>query len=141
MRKTLAFVGGLFVIVIVVILWSRILSGSSPISATKISVAKVTTVPSTEAVINWTTPELYPTMLRDPMEMQPSPQPTGDTNSVPFVIKSIVYVNDNPQASTAMINGQMFREGQSVNGATIVRIDPKSVEFTANGKNWKQQVQ
>ena len=55
-----------------------------------------------------------------------------------LVVKGIVFSANKP---SAIINNQIYSEGQTVNGATISKITKESVEFEANEKRWSQFVQ
>jgi hypothetical protein len=55
-----------------------------------------------------------------------------------IAVKGIVYSKDNP---SAVIGSQIVHEGDKVSGATIVKINEKSVDFEMNGKKWTQKVQ
>ena len=137
-KKTLAMVGLLSVVLVVVVMWTGVFS-SSPSRPAASTVA--TAAASSEARIDWAPPEPYPGNLRDPMQVgSVSKSNDGDSASGfgSFVVKAIVFSADNP---TAVINGQIVRIGKTVNGATVTKINKDSVEFTANGKSWKQQVE
>jgi hypothetical protein len=99
-----------------------------------------TAVANSASNIAWTPPEPYPANFRDPMQVGSTGGGGGGSVSGPggFVVKSIVFSADNP---TAVINGQIVQTGKIVNGATVTKINKDSVEFSANGKSWKQQVE
>jgi hypothetical protein len=120
-------------------MWTGVFS-SSPSRPVVSTVA--TAAAGNESRIDWTPPEPYPSNMRDPMQVgSVSRASGGDSNSVSFggfVVKSIVFSADNP---TAVINGQIVKVGKTINGAMVAKINKDSVEFTANGKSWKQQVE
>jgi hypothetical protein len=86
----------------------------------------------------WKIPEPYPTTLRDPMKFGTVTTTTTDSNPGNLDIKGIVYSEDNP---SAVIGTEIVHEGETVSGATIVKINKSSIEFEMNGKKWTQQVQ
>ena len=65
-----------------------------------------------------------------------------DANSpLPMValsVKGIVYSDDKP---SAIVNGQIVYQGEEVDGAKIVKINRKTVEFMAENTSWTQEVQ
>jgi hypothetical protein len=142
-RKTIAMVGLLSVAFFVIAGWTGLFSSSSAkIGSTGSTVA--TAAASSQVRIDWTPPEPYPANFRDPMQVG-SVSKASNGNSASevsgfggFVVKSIVFSEDNP---TAVINGQIVKAGKVINGATVTKINKDSVEFTANGKSWKQQVE
>jgi hypothetical protein len=141
-RKSLAAVGLFSVGLLVALMWSGVFS-SSPAGAGNTNSTVATAAASNEGRIDWTPPEPYPANFRDPMQVgSVSSSKTNGGGSASgfggFLVKSIVFSADNP---TAVINGQIVKVGQTINGATVTKINKDSVEFTANGKSWKQQVE
>jgi hypothetical protein len=97
-----------------------------------------------KTVQDWTSPQPLPADLRDATsiaskqtELTENPV-DGGSDSVELVVKGIVYSQNKP---SAIINNQIMTEGQTINGATIVRITKETVEFKSNDKQWTQQVQ
>jgi len=93
------------------------------------------------AQIDWEIPELYPTTLRDPMQLAPVVTVTNQTETkelVQLIVKSILYSQDN---SSAIISNRIVHEGDQIQGASITKIDKDSVEFEMNGKKWTQEIQ
>jgi hypothetical protein len=86
--------------------------------------------------INWELPAVIPDNLRDPMVFGATGQ-GKETASGP-VVKGIVYSEDNPRA---VVGGRIVSAGDIVGGATVVKINPNSVEFTMGDKNWTQKVE
>ena len=86
--------------------------------------------------INWPVPAPYPTDIRDPMVLD-SEQPLYVEPEKP-VVRGIVHSEDRP---FAIIGIKMMQEGEQVQGATIVKINPDSVVFTKDGKQWTQEVE
>jgi hypothetical protein len=94
--------------------------------------------------IDWVMPPLYPEILRDPMKfgtlIEPPklpPDQVEDTAPRP-VVKGIVYSEDNP---CAVVGDRIVSAGDEVDGATVVKINPDSVEFAAGDKKWTQKVE
>ena len=86
--------------------------------------------------INWELPAVIPDNLRDPMVFGSTGQGKGTTNGP--VVKGIVYSEDK---SCAIVGNRVVSAGDIVEGATIVKINPDSVEFTKGDKNWTQKVE
>jgi hypothetical protein len=86
--------------------------------------------------INWELPAVIPDNLRDPMVFGATGQ-GKETTSGP-VVKGIVYSEDNP---CAVVGDRIVSAGDTVGGATVVKINPDSVEFTMGDKNWTQKVE
>ena len=89
------------------------------------------------STIDWQIPEAYPTTLRDPMQFKQVAMPTPDETGK-LSIKGILYSEQNP---SVIIGIEILHEGDTVSGATIVKINEDSVEFEMNGKKWTQKVQ
>ena len=53
------------------------------------------------------------------------------------VVNGILFSIENP---SAVLDGQIIKEGDIVYGAKVVKIDRATVEFKRNGKRWKQWV-
>ena len=132
-KATVILVPVLFIVLIFV--FSRVLSTSSH------KIAKAQNFGPTGNVggsnkIDWQIPDPYPTVLRDPMQF--GSVATAQTGTSGLIIKGIVYSKDNP---SAVIGSQIVHEGDKVSGATIVKINEKSINFEMNGKKWTQKVQ
>lgn len=97
---------------------------------------------------NWKSPESLPQDLRNatsPVSKSPVSKPgteqqsgTETANSDQWVVKGIVFSKNKP---SAIINNQIFSEGEVFNGITITKITKETVEFEANEKRWTQTVQ
>ena len=85
--------------------------------------------------INWELPAVIPDNLRDPMVLGATGQGEGTTSGP--VVKGIVYSEDK---SSAIVGERIVSAGDTVGGATIVKINPDSVEFTMGDKKWTQKV-
>lgn len=98
---------------------------------------------SKKSAQDWKTPQPLPADLRDATSTAfKQTDSTGDTSvtsgSGDLVVRGIVFSQNKP---SAIINGEILTEGQSINGVTIVRITKEAVEFKSNDKQWTQQVQ
>lgn len=92
---------------------------------------------------DWKKPEPLPADLRnatipvlrgaDPEQVNSAASGSGE-----LVVKGIVFSQNKP---SAIINNQIFTEGQSVRGAQIIKITKEYVEFEADGNRWTQNVQ
>lgn len=88
------------------------------------------------AVITWQKPELYPMFMRDPTQLSAVGSYAAGVGSI--AVKGIVYSDDKP---SVVIGSEIMHEGETVGGATIVKINNDSVEFSMDGKTWTQKVQ
>jgi len=93
-------------------------------------------VAAASSQIDWQIPPLYPTTLRDPMQIG-SVSTTTEGEIGQITVKGIVYSEDDP---SAIIGTEIMHEGGKVSGATIVKINKDSVEFEMNGKRWTEKV-
>ncbi|MGA2172779.1 MAG: hypothetical protein ABSG82_07200 [Sedimentisphaerales bacterium] len=85
--------------------------------------------------IDWELPPLYPETLRDPMRFSSTAH--GRENAGGPIVKGIVYSEDNPRA---IVGDRIVSTGDVVDGATVVKINPDSVEFTVGDKTWTQKI-
>ena len=88
-----------------------------------------------EKNINWRIPEVYPSTLRDPMQLNSSP--AGQEDSGNLIVKGIMCSEDRP---SAVIDDKIVHQGDKVSGATVVKINKNNVEFEMDGKKWTQEV-
>ncbi len=87
--------------------------------------------------INWELPSPYPANLRDPMKFGAvTREQKVETNTI--VVKGIVYSEDKP---AAVVGEDIVFEGDTVEGVTVVKINPDSVEFAMGEKKWTQRVE
>ncbi len=86
--------------------------------------------------VDWKIPPPYPSTMRDPMQFGRSTQ-QADEGMRP-VIRGIVYSEENP---SAIIGQDIVFEGGTVMGATVVKINPDSVEFAKGDEKWTQEVE
>jgi hypothetical protein len=86
--------------------------------------------------IDWEPPPPYPETIRDPMVFGAVTQNQEDTGGL--VVKGIVYSEDNP---IAVVGDRIVSVGDVVQGATVLKINPNSVEFAIGDKKWTQKVE
>ena len=98
--------------------------------------AKTNVAAAVDSQINWQIPPPLPENFRDPMVFGSSGQSQQDQGGP--VVKGIVYSEDNP---CAVVGERIVSVGDTVNGATVMKINPDSVEFTAGDKKWTQKVE
>jgi hypothetical protein len=55
-----------------------------------------------------------------------------------IALSGILYSEDDP---SAIIGGNIVKEGDIINGAKVVKIHKDMVEFEKNGKKWTQRTQ
>ncbi len=88
------------------------------------------------AVTGWQKPEPYPIYMRDPTQLSAAGSYMTGTGSI--AVRGIVFSEDNP---AVVVGSEIMHEGDTVGGATILKINRDSVEFTMEGKVWTQRVQ
>jgi type II secretory pathway component PulC len=87
--------------------------------------------------IDWPVPPVYSVELRDPMQLGPRQKIiVKKTNDL--VVRGISHSEDRKYA---VIGTQTVQEGDVIQGATIVEINPNNVVFERDGKRWPQEVQ
>ena len=87
--------------------------------------------------INWEIPQPIPANLRNPMVFGP-PQLRETELLEALAVKGIVYSEDN---SSAIIGDRIVSAGDTVAGATIVKINSDSVDFAMGDKKWTRKVE
>jgi hypothetical protein len=87
--------------------------------------------------ITWELPQLIPVSLRDPMVFG-AVSTAGKESTAGPVVKGIVYSEDNP---CAVVGDRIVSVGDTVAGATVVKINPDSVDFAMGDKKWNQKVE
>ena len=53
------------------------------------------------------------------------------------VVSGILYVVED---SSALVDDHIVKEGETIYGVTVVKIDKDAVEFSKCGKTWRQRV-
>jgi hypothetical protein len=86
--------------------------------------------------INWQLPPPYPENIRDPMVFVTITQPQEGVGRP--VVRGIVFSEDKP---CAVVGERIVSVGDVVEGATIVKINSDSVEFSMGDENWIQKVE
>lgn len=101
--------------------------------------------PAPKISIAWPVPALYPQNIRDPMQwiQEPPASDVGITvaevkNPAGLIVRGILYSEDKPRA---IIGTELVQEGDVVQGARVLRISRKTVEFEQNGRTWIQEVE
>jgi hypothetical protein len=102
--------------------------------------------------IEWEIPPVYPSDLRDPMELPPAMAAAPDTVIEPnsqgtdqqgpeekkLIVKGILHTYDRP---SAVVGTDIVHEGDTIMGTTVVKINKSSVEFASEGRRWTQNVE
>jgi len=121
------------------------LGGLGHSDAKAASATTSSSVSSTQAAqpkpLQWEKPQPLPAEMRNPMSPQAIARTGPDANSDqtgPMAVKGIVFSKNNP---SAIIDSRVVREGEIIDGITIVKINKDSVEFQMGDKHWTQQVQ
>ena len=145
-QKKMAVLVGILSIVFGIVMFLSFggVGGSKAVAAEQSGTETVTS--SASGAIDpadWENAHPLPEDLRDatmPVTRKASPKitDTTETNTSELVVKGIVFSKKRP---TAIINNEIYTEGQHVNGALITKITKESVEFESNGNRWSQQVQ
>ena len=92
---------------------------------------------ASDGKVNWEIPVIYPDNLRDPMILGAISTQSSDNAGKPSV-KGIVYSEDHP---IAVVGDRIVSVGEVVQGITIVKINPDSVEFSKGDQKWTQEVE
>lgn len=127
---------------LIVFIWGVIHAfNTSPATTVKAKTFNPIPAPAGATQKKWEIPELYPSDIRNPMQFVSSASMTN-TSSRPryekVIVKGIVYSDDNP---AAIIGSEIVNTGETVSGATVIKINEDSVEFEMNGQKWTQKVQ
>jgi len=136
-QKAMVLLGPVLLVVFIVILTQvlRKPSGAAPKPTKTFAPSGVT--PAFTGKIAWQIPAPYPTNLRDPMAFGSVRIEPKDGNVSSLVVKGIVFSDDRP---AAVIGNDIVFEGDTVGGATVLKINEDSVEFQMNDKKWTQKV-
>jgi len=149
-------------LVVLIIVLTRVLGASSSKSTWSPKPKPVATAGQAGAEIDWRMPEPYPAGLRDPMQLtaemtaqieaeaiaktqavanaQANVGPTEQQPAKPqeLAVTGILFSQDNP---TAVIGTRIAHVGDTIAGATIVKINLTTVEFEKDGKSWTQTLE
>lgn len=96
--------------------------------------------------IDWQIPPPYRASFRDPMQFaspaavqaEPDIPETEEPEAEKLVVKSILHSQSKP---SAVIGSKIAHEGDTILGATVIKIEKDMVEFEKNGERWTQKVQ
>jgi len=124
-------------IVFIVVLF-KVLRSPSPVKPPVAPTGKTTGTGTVgDGKISWEIPPIYPENLRDPMVLGAVTTQTSDNAGKPSV-KGIVYSEDHP---IAVVGDRIVSVGEVVQGITVVKINPDSVEFSKGDQKWTQEVE
>jgi type II secretory pathway component PulC len=62
----------------------------------------------------------------------------AETSNKNVTLTGILYAGDN---SSAVIDGKIVHEGDTINGAKVIKIHKDKVELARDGETWTQQVE
>ncbi|MHC4159810.1 MAG: hypothetical protein ACYSSO_12110 [Planctomycetota bacterium] len=68
----------------------------------------------------------------------PATKGTAATPTKQMQVTAILYSEDNP---SAIVNGELVKEGDLINDVKVVKIHKNNVEFENNGQRWTQEAQ
>ena len=103
------------------------------------AVASISPEPSIpKTAINWEKPAQLPVLSRDPMNFSSLPSPKKDSQAVKEIEIPVNGIVWGAGKSSAIIEGKILHEGETVRGASILKINQNSVEFEIDGKRWTQ---
>jgi len=80
----------------------------------------------------WVKPEPEPEVELEVVVIEPEPEAEPE-----IVLKGIVYNEDKP---SVIIDQKILLEGDTIHGATIIKINPNSVELERNSERWTQDL-
>jgi hypothetical protein len=134
-QKIMILLSPVLVIVLLVFVFNTVKKSpqASGKSAKKAAAASV----AFDGKINWELPQPIPANLRDPMVLGVVATTGKETTQGP-VVKGIVYSEDNP---CAVVGERIVSAGDTVAGATVIKINPDSVDFAMGDKKWTQKVE
>ncbi len=136
-KVAVAMIVALSILLVVLLVRPFQKSAPGPAASGTAAQAKAGVSARTNIRIDWPVPQKYPENIRDPMILGAQQEVRVETPGVP-VAKGVVTSEDRKYA---IIGTQMVQEGDTVQGATIIKINPDSVEFEKDGKRWIQEVQ
>jgi hypothetical protein len=93
------------------------------------------------AQVKWKKPEPVGPVVNDPMRMELPPEPTQKTQTAEkppeepeYRLAGIVYSTEQP--SSVIIDGHILHEGDTIHGATVVKIAENYVILRRGDKTW-----
>ena len=98
------------------------------------------TVQNEGSALQWHSPQPMPEQLRNPMDpvVVQAVEEVKTAGSRQMLVRGIVFSKTRP---TAIVNDKIVAEGETINGATVIKIDKETVEFEKEGNRWTQPVQ
>jgi len=133
-QKTMILMAPVLAVVFIIVLMQVL---RTPAGSAKKFASFETAAVLKEGKIDWELPPLYPETLRDPMSFTTTVTQAREDTGRPMV-RGIVYSGDNP---SAVVGDQIVSVGDVVDGTTVVKINPDSVEFAIGDKKWTQKVE
>lgn len=125
-------------LIVVLVVFGRLLFKPSPTGTSlQQTVQSAGAAVTVKNEIDWKIPEPYPDNLRDPMQKISVSTASIDKTEDEFLIRGIVYSTDNP---SAVIGAQIVYQGDTYEGAKIIKINRNSIEFERDGKTWEQKI-
>jgi hypothetical protein len=134
-QKMMLMLSPVLVIVLLLVVVNAI--KKAPKTSAKPSKKATAVVAASDGKITWELPQPIPANLRDPMVFGAVSTQGKETTAGP-VVKGIVYSEDNP---CAVVGDRIVSAGDTVAGATVVKINPDSVDFAIGDKKWTQKVE
>lgn len=136
-KIAVAMIVALSILLVVLLVRPFQKSAPGPAASGTAGQAKAIVSAKTNIRIDWPVPQKYPENLRDPMILGAQQEVRVETPGA-LVVKAITYSED---VRVAVVGTEMLKEGDTVQGATVIKINPNSVEFEKDGKRWTQEVQ
>jgi len=136
-KIAVAMIVALSILLVVLLVRPFQKSAPGPAASGTAGQAKAIVSAKTNIRIDWPVPQKYPENIRDPMLLGAQQEVRVETPGA-LVVKAITYSED---VRVAVVGTEMLKEGDTVQGATIIKINPNSVEFEKDGKRWIQEVQ
>lgn len=123
---------------LVFFMWKNLFPSSSNPAVNNTQTGQIAiNLASTSKDLTWEKPEMFPANMRDPMRKARVAKANSSTD---FDINGIVYMENEPEKSSALVGKMAVYIGDTINGATVVDIQPKYVEFEIDGEKVKQGV-
>ena len=134
-QKIMLIMSPVLVVILLIVVMNAV--KKSPKTSAKPSKKATAAAAAFDGKINWEMPQVIPANLRDPMVLG-YVSASGKENAEGPVVKGIVYSEDNP---CAVIGERIVSKGDIIAGATVVKINPDSVDFVMGDKKWTQKVE
>ncbi len=107
------------------------------------SATQSTQATSPAANVQWKRPDPVGPIVRDPTQMDLSRTATPGLEEGPgtplptkpqYAVRGIIYSTEQP--SSIIIDGRILHEGDTIHGATVVRITKEYAELSRGDKKW-----